>query len=76
MLDVKSKKESKKCDSRKTFCLHEKMDVKVSILEKSKYWVLFFCSHTEILILEKMKALKMNSCVVCESIYSFGDNKN
>lgn len=76
MLDVKSKKEPKKCDSRKIFCIQEKMDVKVYILEKSEYWVLLFCSHTEILIFEKMKVLKINSCMVCESIHSFGDNKN
>lgn len=63
LLDIKSKKEPKKHDSRKTFCLQEKKkkDVKVYILEKSEYWILLFCSYTEILILEKMKALEMNS---------------
>lgn len=56
-------------------CKKKKKDVKVYILEKSEYWILLFCSYTEILVLEKMKALEMNSCVVCKSIYSFGNNK-
>lgn len=53
----------------------KKKDVNVCILEKGECLVLLFCLYTEILFLEKIKALKMNSWMVSESISSFGENK-